>query len=453
MATGTKFSPDSVTTGERDTAEDPHSHVQSSGETNTTCGSSMHLGDIGPRAKRGVEVDVEEERNEEEKQKEVKAKWRKSSTLKRWLLQWILPFSSLFSSSTPTSSSRVKSLVLPFSLVLCVILLLSLKSTLEQRSSTSAGAEGTGLQSVDEKKSSDPEENPDSAASQHGQKKINRRINGEKEEAGKYGGMMGDWREKANQIYELNMRKRRETLCNATTVAELQSSSCIQHKVREHNSNFLNYILGTFLVPTFPCPIMEKLGGFASGGKWICHVEGLLPKRPVVYSIGSYGEITFEEDVHERLHVKSFTFDPFLTDEQKKVVVDAPFINWVNAGLRGITRDADDVDKSESSYSGPKMMTILEAMKMFKHDFIDLFKIDCESCEVGVIGTLPSVFDKEKPLFGQIQMEVHSLDNYITLLGVLITTENLGYRLFHAEQVFDCPQCYELAYIHETLVS
>jgi len=53
---------------------------------------------------------------------------------------------------------------------------------------------------------------------------------------------------------------------------------------------------------------------------------------------------------------------------------------------------------------------------------------------------------------GQIQMEVHNLNDIGRLSKLFTVLERLGYRLFHAEHNAYCVECYEIALIHETLV-
>lgn len=63
--------------------------------------------------------------------------------------------------------------------------------------------------------------------------------------------------------------------------------------------------------PTFSCELMQRLGKWGDGGKWVCNPDRM-PLHPVVYSVGSNGDFSFEQAVLEHFggSVELHTFDP-----------------------------------------------------------------------------------------------------------------------------------------------
>lgn len=78
--------------------------------------------------------------------------------------------------------------------------------------------------------------------------------------------------------------------------------------------------------------------------------------------------------------------------------------------------------------------------------------LSVQGCEFAVVEEMASVFTRDAPPFGQILMEIHDTRNVTSMVRLIGTLENLGYRLFHTEVNAYHSQCYEIALIHETLV-
>ena len=85
------------------------------------------------------------------------------------------------------------------------------------------------------------------------------------------------------------------------------------------------------------CPAKEKLGvvpRLGDNGKWTCGVQSLLQREGcVVYSFGSNGDTSFEEDVLRKTVCEVHTFDPTLDAEQEAQVLAVPGINLHKIGL------------------------------------------------------------------------------------------------------------------------
>lgn len=78
--------------------------------------------------------------------------------------------------------------------------------------------------------------------------------------------------------------------------------------------------------PFYNCASRERVGRIGDGGKWVCGVRTFLQTRRarpcVIYSIGSKGEVSFEQGAVEKLgHCEVHVFDPTLTGEQRDKVL------------------------------------------------------------------------------------------------------------------------------------
>lgn len=92
-----------------------------------------------------------------------------------------------------------------------------------------------------------------------------------------------------------------------------------------------------YFMPVYNCATQEKLGivpRFGDNGKWTCGVRTLLQKEGcVVYSFGSNGETSYEEDVLRKTACEVHTFDPTLTAVQEAKVLAVPGIHLHKVGL------------------------------------------------------------------------------------------------------------------------
>jgi hypothetical protein len=63
-----------------------------------------------------------------------------------------------------------------------------------------------------------------------------------------------------------------------------------------------------YFLPAYNCPLKEKVGidrKLGDNGKWLCGVRTYLQKpNCVIYSFGSNGETTFEQDVLRKTKCK-----------------------------------------------------------------------------------------------------------------------------------------------------
>ena len=92
-----------------------------------------------------------------------------------------------------------------------------------------------------------------------------------------------------------------------------------------------------YFMPVYNCATQEKLGivpRLGDNGKWTCGVRSLLQREGcVVYSFGSNGETSYEEDVLAKTACEVHTFDPTLSPQQEASVLAVPGIQLHKVGL------------------------------------------------------------------------------------------------------------------------
>jgi len=130
--------------------------------------------------------------------------------------------------------------------------------------------------------------------------------------------------------------------------------------------------------PEYNCPDHKsRMGKIGDGGKWVCGQHTLLQQAGcVVYSIGSAGETSFEQEVLARTLCTLHAFDPTLTAQQAKEV--AAVVGDRNFHSVGLGVD----DGRLGTMPTKKLSTI---MKDLGHEWVDVLKMDIEGGEWQVL--------------------------------------------------------------------
>lgn len=126
--------------------------------------------------------------------------------------------------------------------------------------------------------------------------------------------------------------------------------------------------------PEFACRFEQRVGRLGDGGKWICDPNRISQKKDcLVYSVGSNNDFSFEREVKRVIgdHCDIHTFDPADYSEAAKEV-GSNYHQWGISNIGSIDR------------KGRVMKTLHETAKELGHlgRTIDVFKIDCEGCEL-----------------------------------------------------------------------
>ncbi|CAI5968769.1 unnamed protein product [Closterium sp. NIES-64] len=168
--------------------------------------------------------------------------------------------------------------------------------------------------------------------------------------------------------------------------------------------------------------------------QWTCMIPGVFQRTTTVYSIGSRGSYDFEEDF-ARAHAGAiFTFDPFLKPAVEEQMRDLPFLHFRAIGLSGEA----DLQTYRRKNPTKLFVTLPRMLALMNHTYVDVFKIDCEGCELEVIKDMTASYGSQPAKlaihggalpFGQILMEFHHLHKPALLLPALYALENLGYWL------------------------
>lgn len=217
--------------------------------------------------------------------------------------------------------------------------------------------------------------------------------------------------------------------------------------------------------PNFSCPFEKRLGGIhmnGDGPKWVCDPHRIRklamerkardPNHPgcVVYSIGSNGDFNFELGIQQEIGEGVCEFHIFDIDDfsQSEWITKLKRVHFHQWGLQKQGRDLVVPEKRSITYWDNRTATyeffgLSDIIKKLGHeslDMIDIFKIDCESCEWE---TYNDWLAEGIPTLHQILVEVHH-DPGETVLSFFDTLEAAGYLRFHKEpNIMSDPSCLE----------
>eukprot|EP00980_Cylindrotheca_fusiformis_P025272 scaffold13380_cov110-Cylindrotheca_fusiformis.AAC.6 len=153
-------------------------------------------------------------------------------------------------------------------------------------------------------------------------------------------------------------------------VKNIQPNTCSYCR----GGNLANAWFQNHYEPEFACRFEERVGRQGDGGKWICDPHRIQEKTDcLIYSVGSNNDFSFEREVKNVIgsHCEIHTFDP--ADYSKRANEEgAIYHQW------GIS------NKNGRNGKGQVMKTLHETAKDLGHlgRTVDVFKIDCEGCEL-----------------------------------------------------------------------
>jgi len=209
-------------------------------------------------------------------------------------------------------------------------------------------------------------------------------------------------------------------------------------KLKNHEVKLRHYPWNYF-ESVYECQMGEdRIGAIGDGGKWICGLFNLLQKpNCVVYSLGSNGDHSFEDDIMKFTKCELHVFD---MDDFSSVFKDTR-ANFHTCKIGDGTKDTKSI---------PQLMEELG------HDHIDVLKIDIEGYEYIAFETLSKM--SPQPWIGQILVEKHMDRNWYNYTmdakykyvdKVIRLTEiinKLGLVQFHREENPCCHWGHEFSY-------
>ena len=174
----------------------------------------------------------------------------------------------------------------------------------------------------------------------------------------------------------------------------------------------------------------ERLGRTGDGGKWVCGPSFLLQSKScVVYSIGSNGEVTFEEALLSATQCEVHTFDHTLSEPAQAVVRAVPGLHFHRVGL-GVRQTGEEGQV-------PRVLPLEQLMENLKHAWVDVLKVDVEGAEWDILQDFYSAGNASLPVT-QLLIELHTsnpadgsmLPTVVRVFQLLLDD---GYRVFSVE--------------------
>lgn len=227
----------------------------------------------------------------------------------------------------------------------------------------------------------------------------------------------------------------RESLGFFTDIPE-REWNMLKERVKEVQPNMCSYCEGgdqsnswfqNHFEPEFACRFEKRVGRLGDGGKWICDPHRYKEKKDcLIYSVGSHDDFSFEVEVKNVLgeHCEVHTFDPADYSRGAKKA-GSIYHQW------GISNVAGTSEKGEI------MKTLRQTAEELGHigRTIDIFKIDCEGCELDSWETWVDSSTVGVNL-QQVLVEVHAIRNRMVQPATTNFFKGMhkhGYVIFHKE--------------------
>ena len=147
--------------------------------------------------------------------------------------------------------------------------------------------------------------------------------------------------------------------------------------------------LWEFFPPAYNCPWRERIGRFGEGGKVVCNWQALArtPERGNchVLTVGVRTDANFEKELHNKTGCALFSIDPSTASLPRRMWCGrtgeyCPGLRFKSVGLSGPAAER----RMDSSHASWRLYTLDQVVEMagWSQERIDIFKLDCEGCEV-----------------------------------------------------------------------
>ena len=234
-------------------------------------------------------------------------------------------------------------------------------------------------------------------------------------------------------------------------VLEIQPNTCSFCRGADNaNAWFQNHY-----EPEFACRHERRIGRLGDGGKWICDPHRLKqavnastataivtttaaapheqkqPKPCLVYSVGSNNDFSFEEAIQSEIgkHCEIHTFDPTDYSEKANEIGGIQYHTW------GIDKENK---KNRRNWIFKTLKDTIEELGHIGRT-IDIFKIDCEGCELSSYRTWVNPGEVHNVILRQVLVEVHGKGPAPGKVQLPVTSDffkgmyDNGYVIFHKE--------------------
>jgi hypothetical protein len=191
-----------------------------------------------------------------------------------------------------------------------------------------------------------------------------------------------------------------------------------------------------FFAPDYNCPsLKERIGRIGDGGKWVCGMRRFSEGRQcLVYSLGSAGDTTFEEEFLNRTECEVHTFDPSLPPDTQDAVLGREGLIFHSVGIGGAQYRQLSSDAPESSSNVQSLQAVMEGLG---HVWLDVLKIDIEGHEWGLLSEYYATPDANLPAT-QLLVEFHFPDNAAIVWQVFDMLLADNFRVFASEPNYYC---------------
>ncbi|CAE1232659.1 unnamed protein product [Acanthosepion pharaonis] len=204
--------------------------------------------------------------------------------------------------------------------------------------------------------------------------------------------------------------------------------SMSQNEVFTTYHNFMHTV-------TFHCKNIIRVGSKEDGGWDVCADPEYIPKEPcLVYSFGIGSDSSFDLAVHKKYKCEVHSFDPTLSEAQKKKI--SPLLHFHPIGLCD-----QEITMMNQSYK-----TLYEIRRTLGHlnTKLAILKIDIEMWEWRSLhhSILKNMLDDVQQLlieFHTQKFEIAWLTNqYFSSLHLLRDLYDLGFRVFSVDSNYVC---------------
>ena len=117
-----------------------------------------------------------------------------------------------------------------------------------------------------------------------------------------------------------------------------------------------------YYTPDYNCPLLkQRVGRLGDGGKWVCGMRSSMLQTAgcLVYSLGSKGDTSFEDDMMNSTACDVHTFDPTLSPEALKVVQSKDKLHFHPVGEPLVSSCVECVDVHAWVF---RIQTVLDAL-------------------------------------------------------------------------------------------